>query len=400
MNIAFLTSEYVTESNFTGGIANKIYKITYTLKRQGHNVEIFTQSDRNETISYEGIMVHRVKINNKLQAFFNSITKRKFINAIYILLLSYSLSKRFLKRHYETPFDIIHTDSYLSCGLFLSLLPRRLAPVVARIASYEPLIRNFYRKPLTCDQRIKEWLEVYTLRKSDAVYSPTKLLADMFKKRGVKVKIVPVPFFIETKELDESIYQKNLANKKYLLFYGSIGLLKGCKLIAECLPEVLAKYPEMHFVFVGRDAKTSKGISILNYIMQKTEAYKGRVHYLGTLKHPQLYPVINNSQGVVLPSYIENLPNTMIESMALGKVVIGTRGTSFEEIIEDGKTGLLIEPGNKKELVQAIERLWNMSPQERETIGNNAKKRVSILSPEHAGTELEGYFQKVIYDNQ
>lgn len=390
MNIAFLTSEFVTESTYSGGIANKTYKIAYTLKQRGHNVEIFTQSDKNETIAYENITIHRVKINDSLQNFLNSITRYKFINAVYILLLSYFLRKAFLKRHRKTIFDIIHTDSYLSCGVLLSLFRISSIPIITRIASYEPLIRKFYRKPLTLDQRIKEWLEIYTLHKSDYVYSPSKLMADIFKKKGVKVSIIPVPFFLENKEVDNSIYTEKLAEKKYLLFYGTIGNLKGCKLLAEVLPAILKKHPDMHFIFAGKKREPDT----FNYIMQKTYYYKDRVHYLGNLKHLQLYPVITNSRGIVLPSYTENLPNTMVESMALGKVVLGTRGTSFEELIEDGKTGFLITPGNKKELAEAIEKLWNISPQEREVIGSNAKKRVASLSPEVAGTELEWYFKK------
>src|ERR1051326_7456438 len=49
------------------------------------------------------------------------------------------------------------------------------------------------------------------------------------------------------------------------------------------------------------------------------------------------------SASVVLPSLIDNLPNSCLEAMGLGRVVIGTKGTSFEELITDEANGFLIE---------------------------------------------------------
>ncbi len=49
-----------------------------------------------------------------------------------------------------------------------------------------------------------------------------------------------------------------------------------------------------------------------------------------------------------LPSRIDNLTNTCIESMALGKVVIGTQGAIFEQLIEDGVNCFLCRIDCKK----------------------------------------------------
>lgn len=392
MNIAFLTPEYVTESNFDGGLANYLYRVAQGMKQRGHQVEIFTRSEQNETISHQGILVHRIKVNSFIFKFINRLTRHQFRNSLYILSLSYCLRKHLLKRHRREHFDIVQPSSYLACGLLLTF--NRPAPIITRISSYEPLWRKFYRKRLTRDQRLTEWLEFLALRRSNAVYAPSKLLSRVLRqKTNIKADVLPPPFLLETNDFDESIYRKYLAGKKYFIFFGTIGLLKGGEVLAKSLPDVLSQYPEMYFVFVGKDSASPNGHSMLQYILQQTGTHKKQIIYLGVLRHSQLYPIVKYSQAVVLPSLVDNLPNTMLEAMTLGKLVIGTKGTSFEELIDNGVSGILVEPDNPLELCQAMQRIWNMSNKERENIGKVAQERVALLSPERTCSSLEQYFQ-------
>jgi glycosyltransferase involved in cell wall biosynthesis len=67
---------------------------------------------------------------------------------------------------------------------------------------------------------------------------------------------------------------------------------------------------------------------------------------------------MRTAHGVVLPSYMkgEMFPLCLIEGMALGLPAIGTRFSGIPEIIEDGETGILIEPRDEDALAHAIER--------------------------------------------
>ena len=80
----------------------------------------------------------------------------------------------------------------------------------------------------------------------------------------------------------------------------------------------------------------------------------------------------------------------------MGKIVVGTRGASFDEFIEDGISGILVETGNPVELCRAMQRVWNMSNEERENIGKAAQERILLLNPDLMCSNLEGYFLRVI----
>ena len=75
-----------------------------------------------------------------------------------------------------------------------------------------------------------------------------------------------------------------------------------------------------------------------------------------------IFNLINASDFIVLPSIgNEDFPNITIESMSLGKPVIGTRVAGIPEQIDHGKTGLIVEPKNENDLANAIKKMLNFN---------------------------------------
>lgn len=83
------------------------------------------------------------------------------------------------------------------------------------------------------------------------------------------------------------------------------------------------------------------------------------VRWLGFLKGPALADLYTQSRVLVLPSLcFEGFPNVITRAMVLGKPVIASRLGAVPQIIEDGRCGLLFEPGNTEELVTRIRELY------------------------------------------
>jgi glycosyltransferase involved in cell wall biosynthesis len=78
--------------------------------------------------------------------------------------------------------------------------------------------------------------------------------------------------------------------------------------------------------------------------------------------------LLAESDVVVLPSYEENLPMSVIEGMAYGRAVIATPVGAVEDIVKDGETGLLVPVGDSDALARALARLLD-DPQLRASIG-------------------------------
>jgi glycosyltransferase involved in cell wall biosynthesis len=68
---------------------------------------------------------------------------------------------------------------------------------------------------------------------------------------------------------------------------------------------------------------------------------------------------LRRAEAAVLPSQVDNLPNTVIESLMFGIPVIGSRGASIDEIVDEGVTGHLTELGSARDLADALVKMWN-----------------------------------------
>src|ERR671937_549308 len=96
---------------------------------------------------------------------------------------------------------------------------------------------------------------------------------------------------------------------------------------------------------------------------------------LGFVPHDELGELYDRAAVVVCPSYREGLPLCVLEAMAYGKPVVASAVGGIPELVEDGVTGFLVEPGDVAGLRQAIERLL-ADPALRRRLGRAARARV------------------------
>jgi glycosyltransferase involved in cell wall biosynthesis len=97
---------------------------------------------------------------------------------------------------------------------------------------------------------------------------------------------------------------------------------------------------------------------------------------LGFVPHEELGELYDRAALVVCPSYREGLPLCVLEAMAHGKPVVASAVGGIPELVEDGVTGLLVEPGDVAGLRAAIERLL-ADPALRRRLGRGARARVA-----------------------
>jgi len=85
-----------------------------------------------------------------------------------------------------------------------------------------------------------------------------------------------------------------------------------------------------------------------------------------------------------------------IEAMALKKVVIGTDGTSFEQLITDKESGFLCKTDDPDDLLRVMNKVIALTSQEREQIGENAYARIQQLDPDIVVNSLVSLYKSVI----
>jgi glycogen(starch) synthase len=413
MNIAIVTTEFVSEKNFDGGLANYTFRLAKSLKAFGHKPVVIIRAEKTEKTEYEGIEVYRFEMEHyeewlyrskffcKPYTLFKRLVLRKtewldkLARKFDYQLQSYHYGQWIKKLQTEMKFDIVHYSHLGGIGYF------RLKdiPCVARISSSTSLCQQFGGYGAS-DRAIRqqEKLEFKTMRKMDGVFGPSRMIASIIEKEiGRKIEIIETPFVEESVSLDPSLYEKNLSGKDYLLFFGTIGLIKGVGTIAEIIYELLNQNPALHFVFVGKKQHSpDPGKDMIAYLQYKAKEHSGKIIHFDKIPHIQLYPIIEHANFCVLPSRIDNFPNTCIEAMAHSKIVIGTLGNGFEQLIDNGASGFLIRVDDHQQLLETINKTLALSPEEKNRIEQNALKRVDMLKPEKVILQLIEFYTKTI----
>ena len=107
--------------------------------------------------------------------------------------------------------------------------------------------------------------------------------------------------------------------------------------------------------------------------------------------------MIRKSYFTVSPSIEDNCPNSMLEAMALGKVVLGTIGSSMDEFYSPNCVDLLVPRENVQALADKILFLWNLPQEKINYYGEETRK---FVDPNHsmvsAIEKLREYYEQIL----
>ncbi|MCR4439418.1 MAG: glycosyltransferase [bacterium] len=97
-----------------------------------------------------------------------------------------------------------------------------------------------------------------------------------------------------------------------------------------------------------------------------------RIHFLGARPQQEVVEQLAQASVFVLPSYSEGIPVSVMEAMAMQLPVVATQVNGVPELVREG-AGILVEPGDVRALAQALRRVADMSPAERQEMGRTGR---------------------------
>jgi glycosyltransferase involved in cell wall biosynthesis len=165
------------------------------------------------------------------------------------------------------------------------------------------------------------------------------------------------------------------SDEKLVGFVGTFGPWHGMRVLAEAIKLIPAESP-VRFLLVGRGALYDEMRELL-----MVEEQIGRVFFYGGAPHDQIPGLLDACDVLVSPhvplangAEFFGSPTKLFEYMAMGKAIVASRLGQIGEVLTDGETALLVEPGDARELCQAIRRLVESSNL-RETLGTAARAK-------------------------
>jgi glycosyltransferase involved in cell wall biosynthesis len=159
-------------------------------------------------------------------------------------------------------------------------------------------------------------------------------------------------------------------------FFVLIGRLlwdKGVAEYVEAARRIRAKYPYARFQLLGPVGVDNPSAITLDEVQAWQR--EGVIDYLGEATDVRAF--IGNADCVVLPSYREGVPRTLMEASAMGRPVVATDVPGCREVVEDGVTGFLCEVKSADSLTQQLERMLLQSHAARAEMGVAGRAKVT-----------------------
>ena len=247
-----------------------------------------------------------------------------------------------LRRHLPE-IDVIYLYTHNAGLLSADLLRRRPAVVALDTTNAENAYRLPYRAPTRWTSRVLPLTQAFERRVYDAATLVVACsdwaaasLRGSYGLAGSRLRVVP--FGIRVPSFDRRPAFAGRSDLPKLVFVGRQMLRKGGSRLLELHQRHLRDRCEL--VLVTTDpVPAAPGVTVV-----------------GDLRpgDPRLWDILRSGAVFVFPSLIDQAPNAVLEAMAAGLPVVAMRVAAVPEMVADGETGRLVDPGDDRDLLAAI----------------------------------------------
>jgi len=260
-------------------------------------------------------------------------------------------------------------------------------------------VHGWHGKTQIGKYRLYEMMDGFFVRFADLVlvgsYAAKKDVAAL----GIKpVKVVPnsvEPRSIEAYADDAKDLRLQLGVDKNTVVVGIVGRVhpgKGQALLLRAVKILLEKGVDVQVVIVGEGSELNALIALAAELNIEEQ-----VHFAGFC--PDAYLYMAAMDIFVVPSLKESLPLTALEAMGMGRAIVASRVGDLPIVIEDGVSGLLVEPGDVADLSAAIEKLARDS-EYRHALGERGREVIQTrYSMASMAKNLEGIYLNPLMDD-
>ncbi|WOX56179.1 glycosyltransferase family 4 protein [uncultured Methanoculleus sp.] len=341
-----------------GGIAAHVYELARALRNLGNDVTVVTFRDTLSAPKEEivdGLHVVRIYLPKNTVALY----------PIFAVLEYFSV-RRIVKAE---KIDILHSHYVFPDG-FVSRLQSGVPGVATEHTS--GFLERLERERML-------WLYRWVYARMDRIITPSDELAGAVRSLGIPgEKITFVSNGVDKGKFSPDVPPKDL-RQQYALAPGTRIVLcprrlepkNGVGYLVEAVPAVLRECPETMFFIVGGSYPDQ--LALLRERAREL-GVQDHIVFAGSVPNAEMASWYTAADVVVLPSLKEATSIAGLEAMACGRPLVGTNIGGIPYLINDGKTGLLVEPRNPSQLAEALARVLT-DDAARSEMGVAARKR-------------------------
>jgi len=369
--------------NIVGGLGTYQWEVYKRIAKTNevHAIAIFREGDEKEKEIVDGINVYRIKIKPELFKVYKLFMQYNwFIEGGYF---DFNLQSIEILNSIKN-LDIIHTHDWLSMW----------SGYVATQHLKKPWIVNIHSLELGRNPFPNNWIveiEKLGMNANKVIAVSNDIKNQLINIGYPQEKIEVIYNGIDSEKYDPSKIDRQKAREKFgfcdekiILFIGRPVREKGINVLIDAFKEAKKEIKNLKLVLLSR-----------GYIENLIKGVDGVLQINRFVTEQERLEIIALSDVFVVPSLYEPFGIVTLEGMAMKKPVIGSRTGGIKEVIEDGKSGLLFEPGNVKELAEKIKFVLK-NEDEAEKLKEGGRKRAEKFSWDETVRKTLDVYKKFI----
>lgn len=305
------------------------------------------------------------------------------------------LRRALLRLHKKWPFEILHSHSSYPTGFIAVEVGKELnIPVIITPHGSDIAETSRFRNRPAIQQRISHALE-----NADAV----TILSAYMKGRATLINersashFVAIPngihfdWFSKPAEEPGDLEPEILNSRQnYFLFMGRLHPRKGVDVLIESFQTAAAEIPETRLVIAGQGTEEA---ALRNQVEKSRFAH--RIHFVGSVQGQKKLWLLQNACALVVPTKSwEAFCVVVMEGMASGVPVIGTRVGGIVDLIAPGEDGMLVNPNDAGDLAMALREL--AANHSREQMGQRGREKAKRYDWPLVTQKYVELFQKLL----
>ena len=247
--------------------------------------------------------------------------------------------------------------------------PAIAARLHAYLRSTPYVVYHFGQEPLLILERgsVLQWVQRWALNGASYLFTISQFSKEVLLKFELDSNRIGIQFpgvsavFLEANDVDVNRVKLELGlpdDAILLLTVGRLTERKGVDKVLSALPIVMAAFPNVHYLIAGSGQDEYR---LRNLAAELDVA--NRVRFLGDVPHDRLVRYYRACDLFILANRasgcgdVETFGIVFIEANACGKPVIGGRNGGTADAIDDGRSGLLVNPNDENDIADAIRRV-------------------------------------------
>ncbi len=347
-----------------GGSESYMFGLTDYLMQHGHDIEFFGMADdRNVVAASDRRLVRNLdfhsssidRVTYPLRVIYSGEARRKirwYLNSfkpdiVHIGIFNFQLTPSIIYEIRAHGIPMVHTvhDAAMVCPSHLlfnvstnQVCERCIGGHYLSCATTKCIHGSFLKSVIgALEGYLYRGLRSY--RHIDRLICPSQFYADKLVQSGVdRRQIAVIPNAVSA---SERAAPGSLGD--YVLYFGRLSREKGIA----TLVDACSMLPHIRFLVAGDGPLSEQAAGCTN------------VELVGFKQGDELRGLVRESLFTVYPSeWYENCPMSILESIAFGRPVVGSRIGGIPELVDDGSDGLLFEPGSADDLAKKIRLLY------------------------------------------